>query len=69
MPKFLRDGTGYYSTPSSDQSTVRSDGRAPLANKPNGARSYVAPIPHPWFVSLSLRVPNISSKPRVEGKS
>ena len=36
MPKFLRDGTGYYSTPSSDQSTVRSDGRAPLAKKPNG---------------------------------
>jgi hypothetical protein len=69
MPKFLRDGTGYYSTPSSDQSTVRSDGRAPLAKKPNGARSCVAPIRHPWFVSLSLRVPNISSKPRVEGKS
>jgi hypothetical protein len=66
MPKFLRDGTGYYSTPSSDQSTVRSDGRA---KKPNGARSCVAPIRHRWFVSLSLRVPNISSKPRVEGKS
>jgi hypothetical protein len=44
MPKFLRDGTGYYSTPSSDQSTVRSDEPAPLAKKPNRARSCVAPI-------------------------
>jgi hypothetical protein len=33
MPKFLRDGTGYYSTPSSDQSTVRSDGRGPFGEK------------------------------------
>jgi hypothetical protein len=36
MPKFLRDGTGYYSTPSSDQSTVRSGGRAPFAKNLTG---------------------------------
>jgi hypothetical protein len=64
MPKFLRDGAGYYSTPSSDESTVRSDGRAPLAKKPNGARSCVAQFVNRGSFSLSLRVPNISSKPK-----